>query len=262
WCRRGRHHRSFRGPALQRDSPMKLFYQTTLALMMTAVGCFSAAHAGMQLVGTRVIYPANEREVTVHMNNVGDTPRMVQAWIDDGDAKATAETAKAPFILTPPLSRVDPGKGQALRILFTGGNVPQDRESIFWLNVLEISPKPGEDTKNYLQFAVRTRVKILYRPVGLLGDPASSIKQVTWRLVRDKGELSMECSNSTAYNVNLAEVRLKDAAPDTSIGKGGTCPAKGREVFPLKGGSDNGKVVYRAIDDYGAYIDGEAAYSR
>lgn len=241
---------------------MTFLHRTTLALMLTAIGCFSSAHAGISLVGTRVIYPAAEREVTVTMNNKGDSPRIVQSWIDDGDANATAETAKAPFLLTPPLSRVEPGKGQTLRIMFTGGDLPQDRESVYWLNVLEIPPKPTSDTRSFLQFAVRTRVKIFYRPAGLTGDAASAIGQVTWRLVHGKDGMGMECTNGTPFNVSIADVRLKDAPVDPTIGKGGLCPAMGRESFPIKGGNDSGRLVYRAIDDYGAYLDGEATYTR
>ena len=243
---------------------MKLSNWTTLALMLTAMGSLSSAHAGMSLVGTRVIYPATEREVTVQMSNRGEDPRVVQSWIDDGDSKVDATTAKAPFLITPPLARVEPGKGQTLRISFTGdpGSMPQDRESVYWLNVLEIPPKPKDVAKNYLQFAVRTRVKIFYRPEGLAGDPVSAIQNVSWHLVHKDGGMAVECINPSQYNVSVADVRLKDAPVDTTIGKGGLCPAKGRETFVLKGGSDSGRLMYRAIDDYGAYIDREAAYSR
>jgi len=240
---------------------MKFLHRTTLALMLTAVGCFSSAQAGIQLVGTRVIYPAGEREVTVRMNNKGEAPRMVQAWIDDGDSKASAEAAKAPFLLTPPLSRVEPGKGQTLRIMFTGGDVPQDRESVYWLNVLEIPPKVT-DTRNMLQFAVRTRVKIFYRPEGLAGDAASAIQKVSWRLIRKDGGMALECTNATPYNVSIAGVGFKGTSLADTMGRGGLCPAMGRESFPVEGGTDSGRLAYRAIDDYGAFVDGEAAYTR
>jgi len=240
---------------------MKLTIRATFAALLMAVACFPA-NASITLVGTRVIYPASEREVTVRMNNVGADPRVVQSWIDDGDSSANAENAKSPFLITPPLSRIEPGKGQTLRISFLGGNVPQDRESIYWLNVLEIPPKPSADTNNYLQFAIRTRVKIFYRPEGLSGDPDTAADQLVWRLVKEGGGHAMECTNNSPYNIAINDARFKDAPDDRTLGRGGVCPAKGRQTFPLKGGNDTGRLVYRVINDFGAIVDKEANYSR
>lgn len=244
---------------------MNIFHRVMCAMLLTAGG-LSAAHAGIQIVGTRVVYPANEREVTVRLINSGNSPRLLQAWTDSGDEKETAETSKAPFLVTPPISRVEPGKGQALRIMLTrGDNLPQDRESVFWLNVVEIPPKPEGATagdQNYLQFAVRTRIKIFYRPQNLQGDPVSSIGQIGWRMVRQGSEMALECTNNSAYNVSFADVRLKGAPDRTDdMTGGGMCPAKGRESFPVKGGADSGRLTYQAINDYGAFIEGEAAYT-
>jgi len=233
--------------------------------VLLAAGGLSAAHAGIQIVGTRVVYPAGEREVTVRVINSGTSPRLLQVWTDSGNEKETAETSKAPFMVTPPISRVEVGQGQALRLMLTNPDaVPQDRESIYWLNVVEIPPKPEDATdKNYLQFAVRTRIKIFYRPNTLSGDPVTSISQVTWRMTNEGGHKVLECTNGTAYNVSFADVRLK-GAPDTpnQVDSGGTCPAMGRGTFQLAGGSDAGRLTYKAINDYGAFIEGEAAYTQ
>lgn len=43
--------------------------------------------------------------------------------------------------LTPPVSRINPGAEQILRIRLTDKNsMPSDRESLWWLNVLDIPP--------------------------------------------------------------------------------------------------------------------------
>ena len=43
---------------------MNVLSRAVLAVLLTASG-LSAAHAAVQIIGTRVIYPAGEREVTV-----------------------------------------------------------------------------------------------------------------------------------------------------------------------------------------------------
>jgi chaperone protein EcpD len=235
---------------------------------MAVLGVVSPANASVQILGTRVIYPAGEREVTVQLMSNGNSPRLLQVWVDSGDPKETAETTKAPFLITPPMSRIEPGKGQALRLMFTGADLPQDRESVFWLNVLEIPPAPKADAsgeaQNFLQFAVRTRIKIFYRPKTLKGDPMGSLDMLTWRLVRDGAKYALECSNPSDYNVSFSDVRLKGAAvPTDRVTGGGMCPAKGRESFAVEseGTTVNGALVYSAINDYGGFVEREATYS-
>ncbi|MDE9471355.1 fimbria/pilus periplasmic chaperone, partial [Xenorhabdus bovienii] len=92
-----------------------------------------------------------------------------------GDAEALPEDINVPFILTPPVNRIDPNKGQSLRIRYIENNhLPADRESLFWLNALEIPVKIKEEgNRNYLQFAIRTCIKIFFRPSSLKGEPES-----------------------------------------------------------------------------------------
>ncbi|PJI52023.1 molecular chaperone EcpD, partial [Methylobacterium radiotolerans] len=52
--------------------------------------------------------------------------------------------------------------------MHTGEPMPQDKESVFWLNVLEIPPK-DKANQNLLQMAFRSRIKLFYRPAGLKG---------------------------------------------------------------------------------------------
>ncbi|MGM1329379.1 fimbrial biogenesis chaperone, partial [Klebsiella michiganensis] len=62
-----------------------------------------------------------------------------------------------------------------LRIVRTGGSLPEDRESVFWLNVKSI---PATDdsvpNNNVLQVVVKSRLKIFYRPAGLEGQPETA----------------------------------------------------------------------------------------
>ncbi|GGD46693.1 fimbrial biogenesis chaperone [Pseudoxanthomonas indica] len=241
-----------------------------IRIALTSVFCLSMApmaNAQTQVHGTRVIYPAEEREVTVSVDNVGKTPRLLQVWVDDGKENTTAETATAPFLLTPPMSRVEPGKGQSFRLMFTGGDVPQDRESVFWFNVLEIPPKPEakDAPANYLQFAVRTRLKIFYRPKGLKDDPLSALDTLTWRLVHDGTSLALECTNPSPYNVSVANVRFKGTElPKDSIEQpSGMCTAKSSHRIVLPGHeSGSGTLIYNAINDYGGFVEREAPYTR
>ncbi|HGB6406542.1 TPA: molecular chaperone, partial [Salmonella enterica subsp. enterica serovar Oranienburg] len=92
---------------------------------------------------------------------------LIQSWVDGGQ-----KSDRSPFIVTPPLFRINPGEENILRIVRTGGFLPENRESVFWLNVKSI---PAMDSRapdeNRLQLVVKSRLKLFYRPSGLKGDP-------------------------------------------------------------------------------------------
>ncbi|WP_201312560.1 fimbria/pilus periplasmic chaperone [Dyella sp. EPa41] len=246
---------------------MNTFARTACVLALALCGWAGAAQAAIQIVGTRVIYPAGQREVTVSLLNNNESPRLLQAWVDDGDSTATADTAKAPFTVTPPMSRIDPGKGQSLRVIYTGKDLPQDRESVYWLNVLEIPPRPKAqegESQNFMQFAIRTRIKLFYRPKGLEGNAADAYEKLSWRLVRQGSAYALECTNPSAFNVSFGSLRFKASdVARTSVAGGGMCPARGTQLLPVEGEPAGGnRLVLDVINDYGGVDEREASYAR
>jgi chaperone protein EcpD len=243
---------------------MKVLSRAVLGASLVALSAPGCIHAGITINGTRVVYPSDQREVSLSMTNDGTETRLLQAWVDSGDASERPDTSKAPFLITPPMTRVDPGKGQTLRILYTGNHLPQDRESVFWLNVLEIPPKPkiGPD-ESYLQMAVRTRIKLFYRPAGLAGTPDAAFKQVQWRVSQSGDEYSVECTNNSPYTVSLSDATFKGSPLVRAIGRGGMCPAKGKGTVPVAGLPDaDNKLVITVINDFGGFSTREVDYSR
>ncbi len=98
-------------------------------------------------------------------------PSLTQVWVDDGRVQNQPEKDAAPFIVLPPIVRIEPGKGQSWRLVFNGSRLPQDRESLFWFNLLDIPPEPKNGkTDNYLQLAIRSRIKLFYRPAGVAAE--------------------------------------------------------------------------------------------
>lgn len=60
--------------------------------------------------------------------------------------------------------RLDSGQKNIERIVATG-SLPQTKESLFWINIKAI-PSASKQM-NSLQIAVKTRIKLIYRPVTL-----------------------------------------------------------------------------------------------
>ena len=210
----------------------------------------SHASANVVIGGTRVVYPENEKEVTVKVNNTGAKPVLIQSWIDDGNPNANPDTISVPFILKPPLNRIDAGKGQSLRLTYVGGTLARDRETLYWLNVLEVpSVNQNSGSQNNLQIAYRTRLKIFYRPNGLDKDLDKSMGSLKWHLTAN----SLEAKNDSPYYVNLLDVRVKHAGQQKII-DADMVPPFGTASFPLKGEIINKSdmLIYDYINDWGA----------
>ena len=220
-----------------------------------------SAEAAIVITGTRVVYPEQNREVNVRLANVETAPVLVQAWVDDGRADANPDEIKVPFVLMPPVFRVEPKKGQTLRIMYTGTDLPADRESVFWLNVQEIPPKPtnAEET-NLLQLAFRTRIKLFFRPAALQDGPSGQL--LKWQVVHDdKGQSVLSVDNPSPYYVSFGRVVLK--AADTEIQfDPAMVPPFDHVSFTQPQGAHRtfarGTVSYKLLNDYGAEVAGTA----
>ncbi|MGQ7109693.1 fimbria/pilus periplasmic chaperone, partial [Escherichia sp. TWPC-MK] len=75
------------------------------------------AHAGIVIYGTRIIYPAENKEVMVQLMNQGNRSSLLQAWIDDGDTSLPPEKIQVPFMLTPPVAKIGANSGQQVKQL-------------------------------------------------------------------------------------------------------------------------------------------------
>ncbi|WP_431225429.1 fimbrial biogenesis chaperone [Serratia sp. L9] len=211
---------------------------------MAAAALFSAnALASVVISGTRVIYPSDAKEVSVKITNGGPSPVLLQSWIDNGDANAKPSAIKVPFVLTPPMNRVEASKGQTLRISYAGGNLPMDKESAFWLNVLEIPAKSQAKTaENRLQMAFRSRIKLFYRPAGLQGNANEAAKLVTWS---SKGN-TLQATNPTPYHASFANLSVNGKKLD------GVMVAPRSTINVALPGSAGNKVIGSFVNDYGA----------
>lgn len=172
-------------------------YLTLLALLLGS--CLS--HASVTLSNTRVVYNADKKESNINVRNNTASPFLVQSWVQGNDTQGT----KAPFIVTPPLFRLDGGKANALRIIYNGAALPQDRESLFWLNVKSIPSSSREDV-NKLQIAVNTRIKLFYRPANLADETRDIGKNVQWSVKNNE----LIVRNNSSYYISFAEVMINN----------------------------------------------------
>jgi P pilus assembly chaperone PapD len=243
---------------------MKLFNKilSIVALFAATLGAVTQADASVVIAGTRVVYNQNESEVTVKLTNNGKLPGLTKVWLDKGDPDAKPDTLDVPFTITPPIMRIDPTKSQTLRVMFVGDALPADRESLFYLNVLEVPPKPAGDeaSANQLQLAFRTRIKFFYRPSGLKGQSTDAPAQIVWHVKHEGDKNVVVADNPSPYFVSFDRILVGDDPHPAAFEQGGMVGPGESKAFPLTGTlpGANAKVRYTAINDYGGPQNGEA----
>ncbi|ARQ92084.1 fimbrial biogenesis chaperone [Stenotrophomonas maltophilia] len=231
-----------------------------VGLALAAFTAGPAAHAGVQIDGTRVIFNEGMPEATLRVQNPGSNPVLLQSWVDTLDKQATPTTTTAPFMLLPPISRVEAGKSQVLRMRVVGHDLPRDRESAFFLNVLEVPAVSREsDTGDgYLQITVRNRLKIFYRPKGLEGRGAgAAAAAVQWKMVADQGAWSLQAVNDSPYHVSMVKAWLVQGQKETEAEGMQMLTPHSTTSFKLPGvtGSPaNATLKVRYINDFGGVV--------
>lgn len=159
-----------------------------------------ASQAAINLDRTRVVFDGVEQSSTVTLiNENGKSPFLAQSWLVDKDHKKIS----APFTVLPPLQRIEAGGRTLIRVVKTSGvdKLPQDRESLFYLNVREIPPKPEKD--NVLQIAVQSEIKVFYRP-STIKPGRNDIWQTRLKIKKAGKQFIVE--NPTPYFITVSNI--------------------------------------------------------
>ncbi len=237
---------------------------------LVAVSLLSGqASASVVINRTRLVYPSDESSISVQLLNKSRTVHLVQAWIDDGNPQSRPEDVHAPFIVSPPVVKIDGEGGQTLKVLLTGSSskLPQDRESVFWLNVLDVPPMPDKHGSNYMQVALRNRIKLFWRPAGL----SIAVEDIPKYVALSRGADGKACiNNKSPYYLTIVQIMRWDGKSYT--------PQKGKvtdnflkkAVFvppfsctapeETRGNLSSGTYQMVRIDDYGSKVPSVAKF--
>jgi len=219
-----------------------------LAVLSLASVC---AQGALSLTGTRLIFDGRYREVSLEMRNSGQDEVLVQAWLSEplDDETSSVSPRLLPFVVTPPLSRVGAGGRRELRVLYQGAGMPDDRESLLHLSVLEIPRR--ENGNRQLTIAIRQRINVFYRPAGLPGDPAESAERLDWAMTHNgTGMTQLQVSNPTAYHVSLESLSLEGVQVSDYL-----LLAPGARIeLPVSASTQRSvlrRLAFKALTDYG-----------
>ncbi|WP_049101602.1 fimbrial biogenesis chaperone [Klebsiella oxytoca] len=206
------------------------------------LGAVSAQADGLTLSGTRLIYDATKKEASINLNNQGKSPpQLVQSWVSDKNRGVK----DIPFIITPPVSKLSPNATATIRVVYVGGNVPvpDDRESLWLLNVRAVPATEKKDNPARLTIATQNVIKLIYRPAGLTSAAAAKAGE---SLTVSPVASGVRFANPTPYVVTLSGVTINGKA----VERPGTLEPEDSLTLPFKEGSP-ARVTWRTINDFG-----------
>ncbi len=208
----------------------------TTALLFTA----SAAQAGVIVGGTRLIFNGDKKESSLNINNPDHVPYLIQSWIESPAGKSE----KAPFMITPPLFRLDGNQNNVLRIVRAGGSLSDTQETLYWLDIKSIPSSQKKEGQNSLLVAVKTRIKLIFRPSGVTGVPEDVTQQLKWQ--RNGNQLQV--TNPTPFYMNFQQIDLggKELPEPTYVAPNSSTS------FAIPAGATGNSVQWKLISDFGA----------
>lgn len=199
------------------------------------------ANADVQLSATRVIFNEGKREAGLRVRDrtPGSPAHLIQSWITDA---VEAETSL--ITVVPPLFRLESGASRTLRIIKTEGQLPTDRESLFWLNV-KVIPPTDKAAENVLKTVVVFQLKLIYRPAALKQSEAVRAYRSLTFASGSVGQLNV--SNPTAYYVSLAHLKVDGVeVPEAAL-----LPPYQTASYSIAASAPR-KVTWVAVDDFGS----------
>lgn len=111
------------------------------------------------------------------------------------------------------------------------------------MNIKSIPSSARNENTNTLQIAIKTRIKLLYRPVSITGKPEDVTTQLSWHT--QGNQLIVE--NPTPFYMNFQEIKLDGKKVD----KVTYAKPKAETHFSIPGNITARSVSWKIINDYG-----------
>lgn len=232
--------------------PAKSRFNLSAGLLLLILGTYlPATQAALTVNATRVVFGSDKRSASVIISNPSNRPFAVQSWVNTA---ADDATTAVPFVPSPPLFRLNPGKDQQVQINGLPNDLPKDRESLFYFNVQEI-PQAEASDGNVLNIALRTRLKLFYRPVELKDNPVARLKDLQWSIRQVNGKTQLKATNPSPFHVSFIRLEVTGDGRSEKLRSPAMLEPLTSQTYALDDikVAPGLQVVFAAINDYGGY---------
>ncbi|EGE5594211.1 fimbrial chaperone protein StdC [Salmonella enterica] len=219
-----------------------------IAALVTALAGPGVSQAAINVDRTRIIMSSDAKAVSVGLSNESrDQPYLAQSWVEDNQGKATNV-----LIALPPLQRIDAGKKSRVRIMRVQNSgaapLPADRESLFYFNVREIPPTPEDKSKNILQLATQSQMKLFLRPASLAAEGSAAPEQ---KLEVLQSGRTLTLKNPTPYYITLVWLGQNPKQKLAGFKEGTMVTPFSSQTLNAVLPVGTGQLLVGNVDDYG-----------
>lgn len=229
-----------------------------LSVLISLLIIVFPSSASVVMTNTRVIYPSDAKERSVQLKNNDSFPNVVQVWTDINNSESTPENADGPFLALPAIFRIEPNRGQLFRLIYSGGELPKDRESLFYLNFLQIPPLSKDNAgENQMLVMLKNRVKIFYRPVEIKSNPENVGREISFNVNKINGGIEVDVINKSPFYASFIDVKLISGNQELKVPVDMVEP-KGNKLVKVYNQQFVSihpmKVKFTIVNDFGGFI--------
>ncbi len=213
---------------------------------------------GFDFVLKRYVYNESDRGgISIDMVNGNQESYLMEAWVNNTDEdillpKGNNTTESVPFIILPPLKKMDPGVQTSWNIRrisnqVNGIDIPKDRESLFWISIRGIPSEEKEKNENsvHLNIVPTFYFKLLYRPKDIEELKTSKLAKEI-KLSTKKNILTIE--NPTPFYFTFDYLKVSGSNIRNGEREITLTPFSTKKITLPN--STNGKIEWRFTDEY------------
>ncbi|EME8413623.1 TPA: fimbrial assembly chaperone [Klebsiella oxytoca] len=222
-----------------------VFSKAVLALLLLA-GVNSAPFAAVNVDRTRLVFAANDIAQSLTLANDSVTPMLLQVWTDAGETASSPDNSRTPLVVLPPVFKMQPDELRTLRVMLSSRrSLPEDRESLFWLNIYQIPPELSatKSATRKLVLPLRLRLKVFIRPTGLKAPTVNDEQKLRFSIASQ----GITITNPTPWYMSLTVTATKGIR----IGYMMLAPYERRDVVLSQAPAVGTTVNYAVINDSG-----------
>ncbi|MDR8523822.1 fimbrial biogenesis chaperone [Shewanella fidelis] len=191
-------------------------YIGKLTIILMVVAYSNCVEAAVVANKSRLVMPAKTQTSNVFINSLDVTPNMVQVWVTQthqvGDVDYQDD---AQFFVSPPVFKLDNKQGQQVKIVYTGSDLPSDRESLFYFHFLVLPPlaQTEGELNNQLLITQKHTLKLFYRPEFSGYHIDDVVKHIKFSLNQTAdGSTALVLQNRSPFFVTIPKLTYSNAA--------------------------------------------------
>lgn len=167
----------------------------------------TASQAVVNIDRTRVVFETGKSTTTFSLiNDATERPALVQIWIDEGDPTLIPEQIKTPIVIDNPIFSLQPNEQRNIKLILANpSKLPTDRESIYWLNILQVpAQQRKQQNEQRILLPLRMRVKLFVRPNNIVVPTEKEMQRLTFNTTKN----GFVIHNPTPWNITIIALKV------------------------------------------------------